>query len=86
MHVPFVKYDTSLRKVLKSWKNILSSQEFCATRAAFKIRETFISFVIHGNRVQIFNLKEHSWFFLPPLPLDRAISFPEWNIDPYEWW
>lgn len=86
MRVPFVKYDNSLRKVSKSWRNILSSQEFYATRTAFKISETFISFVVHGNRVQIFNLKEHSWFCLPPLPLDRAISSPEWNVDPYEWW
>ncbi|GLJ29339.1 hypothetical protein SUGI_0578600 [Cryptomeria japonica] len=86
MHVPFVKYDVSLRRVSKRWRKILSSEEFYATRSAFKINETFISFVVHGNRVQIFNLKEHTWFCLPPLPLDQTISTPERNINPYEWW
>ncbi|KAH9299948.1 hypothetical protein KI387_011531, partial [Taxus chinensis] len=86
MHLSFIKYDTSLRCVSKSWRKILSSEEFYATRSALKISETFISFVVHGNRVQIFNLKEQTWFCLPPLPLDRTISTPERNIDPYEWW
>lgn len=82
MRVPFVKYDPSLRMVCKQWRQVLSSEEFFKMRKAFGIREAHISFVVHGNRVQVFSLQTCRWFCLPPLPRGDGNISPGWRVSP----
>eukprot|EP00249_Psilotum_nudum_P023239 c28797_g1_i1 orf=466-3183(+) len=86
MRVPFVKYDPRLRLVCRRWQTVLSSEEFYTARKALGIQQVHISFVVHGNKVQVFNLQTHRWFCLPPLPKEDGNISPEWGIDPYDWW
>ncbi|KAH7429316.1 hypothetical protein KP509_09G041500 [Ceratopteris richardii] len=89
MRVPFVKYDQSLRMVCKQWRAVLTSDDFYKTRSALGIHEAHLSFVVYGNRVQIFSLLSHQWFCLPPLPRDVGNISPvsgisaEWSYSPY---
>ncbi|MCO5591150.1 hypothetical protein L7F22_045131 [Adiantum nelumboides] len=88
MRVPFIKYNRSFHLVCRRWREVLSSEEFFTTRSALGIHEAHISFVVHGNRVQIFSLLSHQWFCLPPLPRGGGNASPgsrvsrEWGQSP----
>lgn len=84
MRIPFIKYNHSFRMVCRQWRAVLSSEEFFKTRNALGVHEAHISFVVHGNRVQIFSLQTHQWFCLPPLPRDEGNTSPGWRVSP-EW-
>eukprot|EP00250_Pteridium_aquilinum_P007647 c17318_g1_i1 orf=225-2717(-) len=84
MRVPFIKYNHSFRMVCRQWRAVLSSEEFFKMRSALGIHEAHISFVVHGNRVQIFSLQTHQWFCLPPLPREDGNVSPGWRVSP-EW-
>lgn len=82
MRIPFIKYIHSFRMVCRQWRAVLSSEEFFKTRSALGVHEPHISFVVHGNRVQIFSLQTHQWFCLPPLPREDGNVSPRWRVSP----
>ncbi|KAI5078033.1 hypothetical protein GOP47_0007857 [Adiantum capillus-veneris] len=82
MRVPFIKYNQSFRMVCRRWRDLLSSEEFFKTRNVLGIHEAHISFVVHGNRVQIFSLLSHQWFCLPPLPREDGNTSPGSRVSP----